>query len=144
MSKVPYASVVGCLMYVMVCTRLDLAQVVSQVCKFMSKLGKHHWEAVKWIFKYLKGTTCHGIMFSSEKDDPSVIEYIDLDYVGDMDDLRSTTGYVFTLAGGSICWKLPGQSIVVMSITEAEYMTVVDAAKWALWLTSLVKELSVE
>jgi ATP-binding cassette subfamily B (MDR/TAP) protein 1 len=144
MSKVPYASVVGCLMYVMVCTRSDLAQAVSKICKFMSKLGKHHWEAVKWIFKYLKGTTGHGIMFNSEKDDPSVVGYIDLDYVGDMDDRRSTTGYVFTLAGGPICWKSSVQSIVVMSITEAEYMTVVDAAKWALWLTSLVKELSVE
>ena len=144
MSKVPYASAVGCLMYAMVCTRPDLAQAVSQVCKFMSKPGKHHWEAVKWIFRYLKGTTGHGIMFSSEKGDPSVVGYVDSDYAGDMDDRRSTTGYVFTLAGGPICWKSSVQSIVAMSTTEAEYMAVAEAAKEALWLTGLVKELGVE
>jgi hypothetical protein len=144
MSKVPYASAVGCLMYAMVCTRPDLAQAVSQVCKFMSKPGKHHWEAVKWIFRYLKGTTGHGIMFSSEKGDPSVVGYVDSDYAGDMDDMRSTTGYVFTLAGGPICWKSSVQSIVAMSTTEAEYMAVAEAAKEALWLTGLVKELGVE
>ncbi|KAL0342883.1 UNVERIFIED_CONTAM: Retrovirus-related Pol polyprotein from transposon TNT 1-94 [Sesamum angustifolium] len=55
LAKVPYASSVGCLMYAMVCTRLDLAHVVSQLCKYMSKPGRHHWETVKWIFRYLKG-----------------------------------------------------------------------------------------
>ncbi|CAJ2662759.1 unnamed protein product [Trifolium pratense] len=144
MSKVPYASAVGCLMYAMVCTRPDLAQAVSQVCKFMSKPGKHHWEAVKWIFRYLKGTIGHGIMFSSEKGNPSVVGYVDSDYAGDMDDKRSTTGYVFTLAGEPICWKSSVQSIVAMSTTEAEYMAVAEAAKEALWLTGLVKELGVE
>lgn len=59
MSKVTYANVVGCLMYYMVCTRLDLAQVVSQVCMFMSALGKQPWEAIKWIFRYLNDTTGH-------------------------------------------------------------------------------------
>jgi len=46
-AEVPYASVVGCLMYAMVCTRPDLAHVVSQVSKYMSKPDRQHWEAVK-------------------------------------------------------------------------------------------------
>lgn len=145
MSKIPYASAVGCLMYAMVCTRPDLAQAVSQVCKFMSKPGKQHWEAVKWILRYLKGTADRGIMFSREQGVvPSVVGYVDSDYAGDLDDRRSTTGYVFTLAGGPICWKSSVQSIVAMSTTEAEYMAVAEAAKEALWLTGLVKELGVE
>lgn len=144
MSKVPYASAVGCLMYAMVCTRPDLAQAVSQVCKFMSKPGKQHWEAVKWIFRYLKGTTGHGIMFGSQQGDPSVVGYVDSNYAGDLDDRWSTTGYVFTLAGGPICWKSSVQSVVVMSTTEAEYMVVAEASKEALWLTGLVKELGIE
>jgi hypothetical protein len=61
-----------------------------------------------------------------------------------MDDRRSTTGYVFTFAGGPICWKSSVQSIVAMSTTEAEYMAVAEAAKEVLWLTGLVKELGVE
>ncbi|CAA0832918.1 Uncharacterized mitochondrial protein AtMg00810 [Striga hermonthica] len=55
MVEIPYASAVGCLMYAMVCTRPDLAHVVGQVCKYMSRPGKQHWEAVKCIFRYLKG-----------------------------------------------------------------------------------------
>lgn len=54
MARVPYSSVVGCLMYGMVCTRPDLGQVVSQVSKYMSNPGRAHWNAVKWILKYFK------------------------------------------------------------------------------------------
>uniref|UniRef100_A0A2N9EGT6 CCHC-type domain-containing protein n=1 Tax=Fagus sylvatica TaxID=28930 RepID=A0A2N9EGT6_FAGSY len=71
----------------------------------------------------------------------SVVGYVDADYAGEVDDRRSTTGYVFTLSGGPICWKSTLQSIVTMSITEAEYMAVAEAAKEALSLKGLVKEL---
>ena len=144
MSKILYASAVGCLMYAMVCTGPNLAQAVSQVCKFMSKPGKQHWEAIKWIMRYLRGTSDRGIMFSREQSVPSGVGFVDSDYAGDLDDLRSTTGYVFKLAGGPIYWKSSVQSIVVMSTTEAEYMAVAEAAKEALWLTGLVRELGVE
>ncbi|RVW12059.1 Retrovirus-related Pol polyprotein from transposon TNT 1-94 [Vitis vinifera] len=60
MSKVPYASAIGSLMYAMVCTRPDIAHAVGVVSRFMSRPGKQHWEAVKWILRYLKGSldTC--------------------------------------------------------------------------------------
>ncbi|GJW41309.1 hypothetical protein Tco_0067154 [Tanacetum coccineum] len=59
MAKVPYASAVGSVMYIMVCTRLDIAHAVGVVSRFMSNLGREHWEAVKWPLRYLKvgGTT---------------------------------------------------------------------------------------
>ena len=47
MSKVPYTSAMGCLMYVMVCTRPDLAHAVSVVNKYMTNLGRQYWDAVK-------------------------------------------------------------------------------------------------
>uniref|UniRef100_A0A2N9EER7 CCHC-type domain-containing protein n=1 Tax=Fagus sylvatica TaxID=28930 RepID=A0A2N9EER7_FAGSY len=141
MSKVPYASAVGCLMYAMVCTRPDLAHAVSTVSRYMANPGREHWNAVKWIFRYLKGTAEHGILFSRQLGTNSVVGYVDADYAGEVDDKRSTTGYVFTLSGGPICWKSTLQSIVAMSTTEAEYMAVAEAAKEALWLKGLVKEL---
>jgi hypothetical protein len=144
MSKVPYASAVGCLMYAMVCTKLDLAHAVSVVSKYMANPGKQHWDAVKWIFRYLKGTTDYDITFVRQKSDLSVVGYVDADYAGDLDDRRSTTGYVFILAGGPICWKSMIQSTVAMSTTEAEYMAAAEAAKEALWLTGLVKELCIQ
>jgi hypothetical protein len=141
MSKVPYASAVGCLMYAMVCTRPDLAHAVSTVSRYMANPGREHWNAVKWIFRYLKGTAEHGILFSRQPRTNSVVGYVDADYACEVDDRRSTTGYVFTLSGGPICWKSTLQSIVAMSTTEAEYMAVAEAAKEALWLKGLVKEL---
>uniref|UniRef100_A0A2N9GSE2 CCHC-type domain-containing protein n=1 Tax=Fagus sylvatica TaxID=28930 RepID=A0A2N9GSE2_FAGSY len=141
MSKFPYASAVGCLMYAMVCTRPDLAHAVSTVSRYMANPGREHWNAVKWIFRYLKGTAEHGILFSRQLGTNSVVGYVDADYAGEVDDRRSTTSYVFTLSGGPICWKSTLQSIVAMSTTEAEYMAVAEAAKEALWLKGLVKEL---
>ena len=57
MMKIPYASVVGSLMYAMVCTRPDIGYVVEVVSRFMSNPGKEHWNTVKWILRYLKGTS---------------------------------------------------------------------------------------
>ena len=56
MEAIPYSSAVGSLMYAMVCTRPDIAHAVGVVSRFLSNLGKEHWEAVKWILRYLKGT----------------------------------------------------------------------------------------
>ncbi|XP_060672707.1 wall-associated receptor kinase-like 10 [Ziziphus jujuba] len=64
MASVPYSSAVGSLMYAMVCTRPDIAHAVGVVSRFLSNPGKKHWEAVKWILRYLKGTSklclCYG------------------------------------------------------------------------------------
>lgn len=102
-SKVPYTSIVRCLMYDMVCTILDLACAVSVVRKFISNPGRQHWDVVKWIFKYLKGTIDYGIMFSKQQGNPSVVGYINAYYTGDLDDMRSITSYEFTLVGEPIC-----------------------------------------
>jgi poly(3-hydroxybutyrate) depolymerase len=56
MSRVPYASAVGSLMYAMICTRPDIAQAVGAVSRFMADPGKEHWDAVKRILRYIKGT----------------------------------------------------------------------------------------
>ena len=54
MKNVLYASAVGSLMYVMVCTRPGIAYVVGITSRFLANLGKEHWAAVKWIFRYLR------------------------------------------------------------------------------------------
>ncbi|KAE8729042.1 hypothetical protein F3Y22_tig00004004pilonHSYRG00037 [Hibiscus syriacus] len=92
----------------------------------------------------LKGYCGTWNVFGSQRDNPLVVGYVDSDYAGDLDNRRSTTGYVFTLGGGPICWKSTVQSVVALSTTEAEYMAAAKAAKEALWLTGLVKELGVQ
>ena len=96
---------------------------------------------MKWIFRYLNGIARYAILFARKHGNNSVVGYVDSNYPGNMDDRRSTTGYVFTLLGGPIFWRSTIQSLVAMSTTEAEYMAVVEAAKEALWLKGLVNEL---
>ena len=105
MSKVPYSSEMGCLMYAMVCTRPNLAHAVSTVSKYMANMGKEHWNAMKWIFRYLRGTTDYGILYARQQEKVSAMGYVHADYAGDVDDRSSTTRYVFTIAGGPICWR---------------------------------------
>ena len=63
MSRVPYASAVGSLMYAMVCTRPDIAHVVGVLSRFMSNPGKEHWTIVKRVFRYLRGTSDYGLCY---------------------------------------------------------------------------------
>eukprot|EP00253_Pinus_taeda_P022954 PITA_22954 len=63
MSRVPYASAIGSLMYAMVYTRPNIAHVVGVLSKFMSKLGKEHWTTVKRVFRYLRGTSDYGLCY---------------------------------------------------------------------------------
>ena len=57
MSVIPYSPTVGSLMYAMVCTRPDISHAIGVVSKFLANPSKEHWEAVKWIFRYLRGTS---------------------------------------------------------------------------------------
>ncbi|KAL5850870.1 hypothetical protein ACOSQ4_008883 [Xanthoceras sorbifolium] len=142
MSKVPYANAVGSLMYAMVCTRPDISQAVGVVSRYMHDPGKGHWQAVKWILRYILNTVDVGLMFErDEKNGQYVVGYCDSDYAGDLDKRRSTTGYVFTLAKAPVSWKSTLQSTVALSTTEAEYMAVTEAVKEAIWLQGLLKDL---
>ncbi len=89
-----------------VCNGLHQAtHAVSTVSGYMENPGREHWNTVKWIFRYWKGTAEHEILFSRQPWTNLVVRYVDANYLGEVDDMRSTTGYVFTLSGGSICWK---------------------------------------
>jgi hypothetical protein len=139
MSRVPYASAVGSLMFAMVCTRPDIAQAVGVVSRYMANPGKEHWNAVKRILRYVKGTSNVALCYGGS--DFTVRGYVDSDYAGDLDKSKSTSGYVFTLAGGAVSWVSKLQSIVATSTTEAEYVAATQASKEAIWLQMLLEEL---
>ncbi|KAK0573601.1 hypothetical protein LWI29_010645 [Acer saccharum] len=142
MARVPYASAIGSLMYAMVCTRPDISHAVGVMSRYMSNPGKQHWEAVKWILRYLRGTTEKCLTF--RKDELKLEGYVDSDFAGEVDHRRSTTGYVFTLGSTAISWVSQLQKIVTISTTEAEYVAVTEASKKLIWLQGLLAELGFE
>lgn len=105
METVPYANLVGNLMYSMVCSRPDLAHALSVISRYMGNPGRPHWEASKWVLRYLKGTASKGLIYSkSNQNGKNITGYVDSDYAADLDKRRSLTGYIFTFFGK--CYKL--------------------------------------
>ena len=74
----------------------------------MSNPRKKYWEAVKWVLLYLRGIAKLGLVFQRLKTGkPRLLQsYVDADYAGDLDQRRSTMGYVFTIAEYIISWKV--------------------------------------
>ena len=101
-------------MLVMVCTRIDIGHGVGVVRKFMSNLGKTHWEKVKWILRYLRGNTTKCLYFG--KWELKVQGYVDADFGGEVDHRRSITSYIFTVGTTTVSWMSQIQKIVALSI----------------------------
>ena len=101
MQKIPYASAVGSLMYAQVCTRPDIAYIVGMLGRYLSNPGMDHWIAVKRVMRYLQKTKDYMLTYrKSEK--LEVIGYSDSDFAGCQDSRKSTSGYIYKLAGGPI------------------------------------------
>ena len=101
MKNIPYASAVGSLMYVQVCTRPDIAFAVGMLGRYQSNPSIDHWKASKKVMRYLQGTKDYMLMYK-QTNNFEVIGYSDSDYVGCIDSRKSTSGYVFMLAGGAV------------------------------------------
>ena len=102
MKAVTYSSAVESLQYAQVCTRPDLRFITELLGRYQSNPEIEHWRLVKKVLCYLHGKK--GLMLTYRRSDSLHIEgYIDSDYAGD--DRKSTTGYIFTLAGG-VCSML--------------------------------------
>jgi hypothetical protein len=104
----------------------------------MENPSKENWATVKWVLRYLRGTSDYCITYSSGCE--SVCGYVDSDFVGDLDKRRSTSGYVFTLAGGAVSWMSKLQNNVALSTTEVEYVAASHACKEVVWLKDLFSE----
>ena len=133
MKAVPYASAVESLQYAQVCTHPDLAFVTVILGWYQSNPGIEHWRMVKKALRYLQGTK--GLMLTYRRSDSLHIEgYSDSDFAGDVDDRKSTSGYVFTLAGGAILWKSSKQTITASSTMYAEFVACYEAIGQVNWL----------
>ena len=137
-----YQSAVGSLMYAMLGTWPDLAYAVSVVSRYASRPNNSHWQAVKGIFRHIKGTLDLELTFKGPLESPT--GYTDAEWAGDLDTRRSTSGFLFNLGSGAISWSSKRQPTVALSSCEAEYMGQTQAIKEAVWLKSLLDQLNPE
>ena len=137
MSRVPYASEMGSLIYEMVCIRQYIAHLVGVLSRFMSKPGKEHWKKMKRVFRYLRGTRNYGLCYQERPRLDRVLDihgFIDVDWARDLDQIISKIGSVFNLFGDAVSWMSKRQSIVALSTTNVEYMVATHARKEVVWL----------
>jgi hypothetical protein len=142
MRNMSYVSIVGSLMYAIVCTRSNIAHTIGVINRFLSNPGRVHWNVVKWILRYLRGTTNHYICFGSTNN--SVLEaYTVADWAGDIDSRKSTSGYLVCFENGAVSWQSKLQKCVALSTTEVEYIAITKACKELIWMKKFLHELYV-
>lgn len=134
-----FKQVVGSLMY-LTTTRPDIMYGVSLISRFMSNPTEVHWSAAKRILRYIQGTTELGILYKNEEM-VDLIAFTDSDFAGDLNDRKSTSGYVFMLGKGAVSWSSKKQPVVALSTTEAEYIAAASCACQSIWLRKLLENL---
>ena len=102
MDKIPYASVIGSIMYAMLCTRPDVSYALSMISTFQSDPSECHWIAVKNILTYYRRTKDIFFIYGGQEGELVISGYTDAGFQYDLDDFRSQSGFVFCLNGGAV------------------------------------------
>jgi hypothetical protein len=134
-----YMSLVGSLLYAAMVTRPDIAYAVQALGRHLNSSGPEHWVAAKRVLRYLKGTHDIGIKYG--RGDLELYGYCDADWAGDKDTRRSTTAYVFMMAGACVSWASKLQPTVAVSSAEAEYMAASAAVQEAIYMRRLLGDI---
>jgi hypothetical protein len=160
MAALPYAALVGSLMYASISTRPDIAHATTVLTRYLQQPAQQHWQAAKRVLRYLRGSSERGITFTAHSQSAPasasalsaavasatgqlhVSVYCDADWAGSLDDRRSTSGVLLLLNGCSpIIWQSKKQATVALSTAEAEYMAMSAAVTEARWLVQLLQEM---
>ena len=117
-----YRNIIGSLCY-LVNTCPDLAYSIGYVSRFMEAPREKHLVVVKRILRYVAGTRGWGVRYCAGKGNKKLelVGYSDSDIAGDVDDHKSTSGIIYFLSGGVICWQPSKQKVVALSSCEGEY-----------------------
>ena len=141
-SPLRYQEIIGCLLFLSTRTRPDISLAVGILCRFASAPNAEHWVQLKRVLRYLSGTIDYGLWFDESEGD--LVSYCDADWAGSSGDRKSTSGVLIKLGNSPICWKTMKQNCEALSTTEAEYISMSEAAKELVWMRKLLSELGCE
>ena len=136
----PYRQVIGSLMYLMVGSRSNLAFAIGKLSQHAESPSNFHLISAKRVLRYLNSTRDYGILFNGNK--PLTSEgFSDADWAGCKISRKSTSGFLFMVAGGAVSWRSRKQTCVATSTCEAEYIAMCMAVKESIWLSRLLSDL---
>ena len=135
-----YMSILLSFIYLIAWTRVDLAEAVAKLCRFMHNPGKSHITALKRVVRYLAGTATWGLCFDFSKKGckTGVYGFYDAAHADCPDTFRSTLAYVFLFSGCPISWSTKLHSYITTSTNHSEYCAAAKAAKEAKWWHTLL------
>ncbi|XP_047149159.1 secreted RxLR effector protein 161-like, partial [Vigna umbellata] len=134
-----YRSLIGSLLY-LTATRPDIMYATSLLSRFMQYPSHIYYGVGKRILRYLQGTKEFGIWYKTMTNS-RMIGYTNSDWVGSMDEMKSTSGYAFSLGSGILSWASKKQATVAQSTTEAEYVATAKTTSQAIWLRRILEEM---
>jgi Reverse transcriptase (RNA-dependent DNA polymerase) len=138
LNKLPYRSLVGCLLYLAILTRPDISYVVQQLSQYLDCYSFEHWGAAIRSVRYLKGTKDLKLYLGG--DHPINLQaFSDSDWANCLDTRRSVGSYVCSLGSSAVSWTACKQKVVATSSCEAEYVAAFETAKECIWLHALLK-----
>lgn len=151
MSDKPYRQVVGSVLWGSACTRPDIAYASNLLARYQLNPGRYHWSLIEWLVGYIKWSIHYAITYvRPSKTNPKSgsglkpVGHVDADYAGCLDTRRSTSGYVFLMAGAPVSWSSKRQATVAMSTVEAEYVALARASQQGVWMSSFLSEVDLD
>lgn len=133
---------IGKLQYV-VHNRPDIALVVGNIAIFFVIPKENHMRIVKWILRYIKGTEDYGLYYKNN-DKFELKVYIDVDWVGNVDDRKSKSGRAFFLGKRLVSWTRKEHNYISQSTKEAEYVATIVSYSNIIWINQLLKGIKEE
>ncbi|KAJ9540031.1 hypothetical protein OSB04_026537 [Centaurea solstitialis] len=143
-----YLGAIGALLYLAQCTRPDISFAVNCLARHSNAPTRRHWNGIKDIFRYLKGTTDMGLFYpyaSSSEDtaigtskNATLVGYADAGYLSDPHKGRSQSGYVFTIGNTAISWRSRKQTLVATSTNHSELLALYEATRECVWLRAVI------
>jgi hypothetical protein len=113
------------------------------IARFMEHPLETHMTAAKRILRYIRGTSEHGVLYKRGRQ-AELTAYTDSDYGGDVDDMKSTSGYIFMLGSGAVSWSSRKQPIVTLSTTEAEFIAAAYCVCQGIWIKRILESIGLK
>lgn len=136
--------IIGSLLYAASGSRPDLCVVIGFLSRYQHCASEALYKVLKRVLRYIKGKLSLSLVYNASKSKELTVGYVDADWAGDVEDRKSTTGYIFSVYGSVISWSCRKQSSVALSSTEAEYVALSCAITKSVWLKNVMMDLGVD